>query len=189
MCNVSISGQQRPWSACAHAQADLGLRCPLIPRMHVRRNTRKGPLCSFGQHRSPSVVHSHSVIIAFLVRLYIQCIIEIVVNTGEQRMFRSDVQTAWVCKLIWTFALRIKQKGLFPTLHIMFDNDTFQIVRICIYILTFIYSRTRFLLKIVFPLLQKSGKFKMMKLQQLSPLTARSTTLLILDSSLNLMFR
>ena len=26
----SISGKRRPWSACANAQADLGLRCPQI---------------------------------------------------------------------------------------------------------------------------------------------------------------
>ena len=27
----SVRGQCRPWSACAYAQADLGLRCPQIP--------------------------------------------------------------------------------------------------------------------------------------------------------------
>ena len=27
----SISGQRRPWSDCADAQADLGLRCPYMP--------------------------------------------------------------------------------------------------------------------------------------------------------------
>ena len=28
----AICGQRRPWSACAYAQADLGLRCPLTER-------------------------------------------------------------------------------------------------------------------------------------------------------------
>ena len=26
----SVNGQRRPWSACAYAQADLGLRCPIL---------------------------------------------------------------------------------------------------------------------------------------------------------------
>ena len=29
--NDSVNGQWRPWSACADAQADLGLRCPHMP--------------------------------------------------------------------------------------------------------------------------------------------------------------
>ena len=29
--NDSVSGQRMPWAACAEAQADLGLRCPLMP--------------------------------------------------------------------------------------------------------------------------------------------------------------
>ena len=29
--NDSVSGQERPWSACADAQADLGLCCPHMP--------------------------------------------------------------------------------------------------------------------------------------------------------------
>ena len=29
--NDSVSGQRRPWSDCADAQADLGLRCPHMP--------------------------------------------------------------------------------------------------------------------------------------------------------------
>ena len=29
----AICGQRRPWSACAFAQADLGLRCPLKESM------------------------------------------------------------------------------------------------------------------------------------------------------------
>ena len=29
--NNCVSGQQRPWSDCADAQADLGLRCPHMP--------------------------------------------------------------------------------------------------------------------------------------------------------------
>ena len=29
--NDSVSGQQRPWSECADAQADLGLHCPHMP--------------------------------------------------------------------------------------------------------------------------------------------------------------
>ena len=30
--NDSLSGQRRPWSACAYAQADLGLPCPYMPK-------------------------------------------------------------------------------------------------------------------------------------------------------------
>ena len=30
-----ICGQRRPWSACAFAQADLGLRCPLTESMDI----------------------------------------------------------------------------------------------------------------------------------------------------------
>ena len=40
--NDSVSGQRRPWSDCADAQADLGLRCP---DMHKAR--------SFQQHAHP----------------------------------------------------------------------------------------------------------------------------------------
>ena len=29
--NYSVSGQWRPWSDCADAQSDLGLRCPHVP--------------------------------------------------------------------------------------------------------------------------------------------------------------
>ena len=31
--NDSVSGQRRPWSDCADAQADLGFRCPHMPDM------------------------------------------------------------------------------------------------------------------------------------------------------------
>ena len=34
--NNSVSGQWRPWSDCADAQADLGLRCPLYARRRFR---------------------------------------------------------------------------------------------------------------------------------------------------------
>ena len=33
--NISIDGQWRPWSDCADAQADLGLRCPHDTRWHL----------------------------------------------------------------------------------------------------------------------------------------------------------
>ena len=34
--NDSVSGQWRPWSACADAQADLCLRCPICPKTRYR---------------------------------------------------------------------------------------------------------------------------------------------------------
>ena len=44
----SVSGQWRPWSDCADAQADLGLRSPHMPDdpfSHCAANIRKEPLC------------------------------------------------------------------------------------------------------------------------------------------------
>ena len=39
--NISVSGQRRPWSDCADAQADLGFRCPhmLKTRFYMARST------------------------------------------------------------------------------------------------------------------------------------------------------
>ena len=34
--NDSVSGQRRPWSDCADAQADLGIRCPHMPETSFR---------------------------------------------------------------------------------------------------------------------------------------------------------
>ena len=36
-----ICGQRRPWSACAQAQADLGIRCPLIESVDIVINVDK----------------------------------------------------------------------------------------------------------------------------------------------------
>ena len=38
--NNSVSGQWRPWSDCADAQADLGLRCPHMPEDVFFRTAR-----------------------------------------------------------------------------------------------------------------------------------------------------
>ena len=58
--NDSVSGQGKPWSDCADAQADMGLRCPHMPEdkfphgaahaaRHMSRNVRKRQFWHVGQ--------------------------------------------------------------------------------------------------------------------------------------------
>ena len=46
VANDSVSGQRRPRSDCADAQADLGLRCPHVPDKKIKR-------AKMAQYRSP----------------------------------------------------------------------------------------------------------------------------------------
>ena len=53
--NDSVSGQWRPWSDCAHAQADLGLCCRICPKTRFRMGRTK--YRSVGQISRLSYVH------------------------------------------------------------------------------------------------------------------------------------
>ena len=53
----SVSGQRRPWSDCANAQADLGLCCPHLPEdlAHMRTAKAHMNLCPYAHWSGPSL--------------------------------------------------------------------------------------------------------------------------------------